>query len=161
MEKETEKIRRELNITTDPDEKERLLRELAEKERSMKNMLNDEKRLQESKLEERRKKKAALMELRKMKLDLKALKQANQQEIDLNTKKFDEQIASMEEAGDKYVDKEVRNLLSHNGPGKEQALVLINETQDELLSKKLKILMSKQFFDLSKYLSSLQAEIGM
>jgi len=46
--------------------------------------------------------------------------------------------------------------MNHTGPGKERALVLINETGDDLLAKKLKILMSKQFFDLSKYLGTLQ-----
>ena len=67
----------------------------------------------------------------------------------------------MESVADTHIDKEVRQVMGHSGPGKEQALVLINETQDDMLAKKLKILMSKQFFDLSKYLATLQAEIAI
>ena len=48
-----------------------------------------------------------------------------------------------------------------SGAGKEQALIMVNEAHDDLLAKKLKILMSKQFFDLSKYLVSLQSELAM
>jgi len=32
---------------------------------------------------------------------------------------------------------------------------LINEVEDDLLAKKLKILMSKEFFDLTKYLGTM------
>ena len=51
--------------------------------------------------------------------------------------------------------------MNHEGPNKEQALVLINEVEDDLLARKIKVLMSKQFFDLTKYLGTLQSEAGM
>ena len=37
----------------------------------------------------------------------------------------------------------------------EQALVMVNEAYDDLLDRKLRILMSKQFADLTKYLGSM------
>lgn len=52
-------------------------------------------------------------------------------------------------------------MMKYEGPNKEQALILINEVEDDLLAKKLKVLMSKQFFDLTKYLGTLQTEVGM
>lgn len=51
--------------------------------------------------------------------------------------------------------------MNHEGPNKEQALILINEVEDELLTRKLKILMSKQFFDLTKYLGTMQSQLGL
>lgn len=59
------------------------------------------------------------------------------------------------------LEREVRNILVRVGPGKEQALILVNEAQDDLLERKLKILMSKQFNDLTKYLGSMQNKLAM
>jgi len=41
------------------------------------------------------------------------------------------------------LEREVRSILARVGPGKEQALIVVNEAQDDLLERKLKILMSK------------------
>ena len=70
----------------------------------------------------------------------------------------------MDEHHTRTLDKETRVILGAtgaSGAGKEQALIMVNEAHDDLLAKKLKILMSKQFFDLSKYLVSLQSELAM
>lgn len=59
------------------------------------------------------------------------------------------------------LEREVRNILARVGPGKEQALIVVNEAQDDLLERKLKILMSKQFNDLTKFLGSAQNKLAM
>lgn len=51
---------------------------------------------------------------------------------------------------------EVKTFMRPDQKNKEQCLILISETNDELLQKKLKLLSSKQFFDLSKLLNTLQ-----
>jgi len=45
--------------------------------------------------------------------------------------------------------------MSHSGKGKEKGLIMVNEAHDDLLKRKLKILMSKQFSDLTKYLGTM------
>ena len=67
----------------------------------------------------------------------------------------------MDDAVNTELEKQIRLLMNHEGPNKEQALILINEVEDELLAKKLKILMSKQFFDLTKYLGTMQGQLGL
>lgn len=62
---------------------------------------------------------------------------------------------------DKDLDREVRTIVTRVGPGKEQALIVVNEAHDDLLERKLKILMSKQFGDLTKYLGSMQNKVTM
>jgi len=85
----------------------------------------------------------------------------NQKEVDTIQNKFDKQVGDMQRTVDKDLDKVINGLLSHQGPGKEKALVMVNEAYDDLLKRKLKILMSKQFSDLTKYLGTMQSQVAM
>ena len=67
----------------------------------------------------------------------------------------------MDKHVEKDLEREVRTILTRVGPGKEQALIIVNEAHDDLLERKLKILMSKQFSDLTKYLGSMQNKLAM
>ena len=42
-----------------------------------------------------------------------------------------------------------------NGGKPEQALILVNEAGDDMLKKRLKMLINKQFFELEKYLGTM------
>lgn len=70
-------------------------------------------------------------------------------------------MEGMDKLTEKELDKEVRNIITRVGPGKEQALIVVNEAHDDLLERKLKILMSKQFGDLTKYLGSMHNKLAM
>jgi len=61
----------------------------------------------------------------------------------------------MERIVDKEIDKNTSILLDPAYANKEQALVLINEAHDDLLERKIKVLMSKQFYDMTKSLGTL------
>jgi len=61
----------------------------------------------------------------------------------------------MHKRADKELDSEFKKI--EKGSKKEQALILTNETNDELFKRKMKMLMSKEFFELSKYLGGLHA----
>ena len=67
----------------------------------------------------------------------------------------------MDKLTDKELDREVRSIVTRVGSGKEQALIVVNEAHDDLLERKLKILISKQFGDLTKYLGSMQNKLSM
>ncbi len=94
-------------------------------------------------LDQKRKKRAQLMQIEKMKIEAKQLDEINLKEIELNQKKFEDQMSKMDDAVNSELEKQIRTLMNHEGPNKEQALILINEVEDDLLAKKLKILMSK------------------
>ena len=67
----------------------------------------------------------------------------------------------MDKLTDKELDREVRSIVTRVGSGKEQALIVVNEAHDDLLERKLKILISKQFGDLTKYLGSMHNKLSM
>jgi len=75
--------------------------------------------------------------------------------------KFLGQMEAMDKHTEKELDREIRSISTRIGPGKEQALIVVNEAHDDLLERKLKILMSKQFGDLTKYLGSMQNQLMM
>jgi len=116
---------------------------------------------QNEKLNQRRKVKADRMQIKKLRIERDQLEAVSQKEIELNQQKFDKQITEMEKVVEKEIDRDVQTHFNQSGPGKEQALVLVNEVYDDLHIRKLKVLMSKQFFDLSKSLAALQSFVGM
>lgn len=75
--------------------------------------------------------------------------------------KFTKQMDDMDRLVEKELDREVRSIITRVGPGKEQALIVVNEAHDDALQRKLKILMSKQFHDLTKYLGSMHSKLAM
>jgi hypothetical protein len=66
----------------------------------------------------------------------------------------------MTETSNSLLTKEIREFLTPDQDNKEQSLVMISEINDELLKRILKMLQSKQFFDLSKHLQMLQQQIA-
>jgi hypothetical protein len=66
----------------------------------------------------------------------------------------------MSDASNTLMNKEIKPFLQNDYPNKEQAIVMIAEINDELLKRILKMLQSKQFFDLSKHLQCLQQQIA-
>lgn len=65
----------------------------------------------------------------------------------------------MHKRADKELDNEFKKI--EKGNKKEQAMILANEANDEMQKRKMKMLMSKEFFELSKYLGGLHARQGM
>jgi hypothetical protein len=102
-----------------------------------------------------------MMELRKLKIERDQLDEVNAKEIEINQKKFDKQIGEIEKKGCDELDKQLRNTMTRNVSGNEKGLILIDQSHDELLARKGKILVSKQFFELSKYLATLQQQIAL
>ena len=89
-----------------------------------------------------------------MRIEMDQLADISEKELALNTKKFLAQLEDMDKATNANLTKEVKDFLRPDQKNKEQALILISETNDEILQKKLKLLNSKQFFDLSKLMST-------
>lgn len=96
-----------------------------------------------------------------MQIEAKQLEDFNNKEVETLQNKFDNQIDDMDKQLNKQLDKEILIMVSHSGKGKEKGLIMVNEAHDDLLKRKLKILMSKQFSDLTKYLGTMQNQVSM
>lgn len=116
---------------------------------------------QNEKLNRRRKIKADRMQIKKLRIERDQLEAVNTKEIELNQQKFGKQVQEMERVVSKELERDIASLTEPGSSNKEQALVLINEVHDDLTHRKLKLLMSKQFYDLTKYLGTLQSTVGM
>lgn len=128
----------------------------------MQREIEEEKRNQTVLLDERRRRKADRMQIRKMRIEMDQLTEISEKELALNTKKFTQQLDAMDKVTNSNLTKEVKDFLMRpEQNNREQALILISETNDEILNKKLKLLNSKQFFDLSKLMSTLQQQIAL
>lgn len=96
-----------------------------------------------------------------MEIEAKQLDDMNEKEVETLQNKFDKQMDEMDKQLNKELDREITILVSHSGSGKEKGLIMVNEAHDDLLKRKLKILISKQFSDLTKYLGTMQNQVSM
>lgn len=111
-------------------------------------------------LEERRRRKADRMAIRKMRIEHDQLEDVLNKELSLNNNKFTQQVENMSNTSNELMNKEIKSFFHPEHTNQEQSLILISEINDELLSRILKMLQSKQFFDLSKHLQCLQQQIA-
>lgn len=138
----------------DPDEKTALMEQLAKLDRDLQRQREEDGKNQDRDLEAKKARRKALMAIKKMKIEAKQIDAKNAKEIEINQKKFDDQIDAMNEHQKKQLANQVRSQLAETG-GREQALIMIDQAHNDLLEQKYKVLKSKQFFDLSKNLNAL------
>lgn len=162
QDREDEKMNlaRKISGEQDPNEKNRLMKELSEADERLKREIEEELRNQDKILDERRRRKADRMAIRKMRIEHDQLTDVLTKELNLNTSKFKEQINAMSETSNQLMNQQVKEFLHPDHTNKEQSLILISEINDQLLERLLKMLQSKQFFDLSKHLQCLQQQIA-
>lgn len=135
--------------------------QLSELESSLARQMAADLANQDRDLDAKRKKRLELLQLKKMQIEADQIDELNKKEVETINNKFLQQVDNMDKHLDKDLDREVRTIVTRVGPGKEQALIVVNEAHDDLLERKLKILMSKQFSDLTKYLGSMQNKVTM
>lgn len=128
------------------------MEKLALADKQLQRDLDEESKAQGVILEERRRRKADRMAIRKMRIEHDQLEDVLNKELNMNNNKFKAQVDMMSEASNTLMNKEIKPFLQNDYPNKEQAIVMIAEINDELLKRILKMLQSKQFFDLSKHL---------
>ena len=110
--------------------------------------------------EERKRRKADRMVIRKMRIEHDQLEDVLKKELMMSDAKLKQQIEAMSDMANALLNKQIKQILTPEQTNPEQALVLISEVNDELLRRIMKILQSKQFFDLSKHLQCLQQQIA-
>lgn len=162
MDDEKAKLNKLIVGAASDEEKKALMEQLANIDKNIARELDEEKRYQERLLDERKRRKAERMAIRKMRIESAQVEELTDKEIALNNKKFMQQMTDIQEQTEKGLDREIRMVMdtTEAGGDNEQGLVLIAETYDEVIARKLKILHSKQFFDLSKYLGTLHTQVG-
>lgn len=74
-------------------------------------------------------------------------------ETELLQRKYDKLMAQHTESFEKDLQSQIGLLERRGNPDK--AVLLINQTSNDMLEKKLRLLINKQFFELEKYLGTL------
>ena len=161
LEEQKEALRKKIDGHDDPSEKEKLMAQLNDLEASLAAQMDHDRQNQNKDLEAKRKKRQELLNLKKMQIEADQIDELNKKEVETLNNKFLDQMGQMDKHTEKELDREVKTITTRVGPGKEQALIVVNEAHDDLLERKLKILMSKQFGDLTKYLGSMQNKLAM
>ena len=82
-----------------------------------------------------------------------------QKETELLQKKYDSLMQSHAGAFDKDMNSALQQLERRGAA--DQAILLINQTSNDLLEKKLRLLISKQFFEVEKYLGTLYNQTAL
>lgn len=85
-------LQRRINECEDPDEKEKLIKQLSEADARIKKELAEEQRNQDVILDERRRRKADRMAIRKMRIEHDQLEDILAKELTMNNNKFNHQI---------------------------------------------------------------------
>lgn len=129
--------------------------QLNETDKRIQKEIEEEQHSQKVILEERRRRKADRMAIRKMRIEHDQLEDILNKELSMNNTKFTTQVEDMSNTSNELMNKEIKTFLHPEYTNKEQSLILISEVNDELLMRILKMLQSKQFFDLSKHLQCL------
>ena len=161
LEEQKEALRKKIDGHDDPTEKEKLMAQLNDLEANLAAQMEHDRQNQNKDLEAKRKKRQELLNLKKMQIEADQIDELNKKEVETLNNKFLDQMGQMDKHTEKELDREVKTITTRVGPGKEQALIVVNEAHDDLLERKLKILMSKQFGDLTKYLGSMQNKLAM
>ena len=154
-EEEKRTLHQKIAQEADPDQKQRLMDELAQTDKRIQREIIEEQKNQDKILEERRRRKADRMAIRKMRIEHDQLEDVLTKELQMNNNKFQAQVQTMTDTSNDLMNKEIKTFLNPDHKNKEQALLLIDEINDKLLDRTLKMLQSKQFFDLSKHLQCL------
>lgn len=92
------------------------------------------------------------MAIRKMRIEHDQLEDILNKELTMNNNKFKSSIEQMSNTSNELMNSRIKEYLYPEHTNKEQSLVLVSEINDQLLERILKMLQSKQFFDLSKHL---------
>ena len=119
--------------------------------------LKQDRLLEEKKMSRQNRKK-----IREMEIAAKQLGQLKDKEIDLLNKKYQTEVQTQEAKTQKELANAIKTYEQRaDGQKKEEALILVNEIHDDLLKKKLKLLVNKQFFELEKNLGTLYTQNAM
>lgn len=84
-------------------------------------------------LDAKRKKRSELLVLKKMQIEANQIDEMNRKEVETINNKFLQQVNDMDRHLEKDLDRETRTIITRVGPGKEEALIVVNESYDDLL----------------------------
>ena len=119
LQDQKEQLRLKLDGQVDPAEKDRMMAELKECEKNLAAQIAADRANQDKNLEEKRKRRAELLQLKKMQIEVGQVDELNAKEVETMNTKFLDQMDQMDKHTEKDLEREVRNILTRVGPGKE------------------------------------------
>ena len=160
LKEEREKYARKIEGTMDENERQRLIQEMKDREKQIENEIENDRLRQERTLQERRQNRLNKKKIKEMEIDAKNLNELQKREMELKQKHFNEELATFNKNLEQEVGKLLNQIEKHQDK-QDQTLMVVQESADEALKKKMKMLINKQFFELSKYLGGLYQDLAM
>jgi len=100
-----------------------------------------------------------MKKVKEIEVEQKHLEEQRKKEVDLLQKKYDHLIDKHHESFEVDVQKAVK---SYERKGQvDKAVLLVNQATNDLLEKRLRLLINKQFFELEKYLGTLYNQLAL
>lgn len=121
--------------------------------------MENERLRQERLLEERRANRKNMRKIKEIELDRKHMAEAANKEAELLQKKYDGLMEKHANTFEKEMGTALTSLEKRGNADK--AILLVNQSSNDLLEKKLRLLINKQFFELEKYLGTLYNQTAL
>lgn len=93
--------------------------QLNELEKNLSQQMHADRQNQDRNFEEKRKKRAELLALKRMQIEANQIDDLNKKDLETMNNKFLGQMDAMDKHTEKELDREVRNIVTRVGPGKE------------------------------------------
>ena len=134
-------------------DRKKLIEESAKLDKKLEEQIMDERLRQDRLLEDKRKNRKNLKKVKEIELEHKQMEEIAKRESEMLQNKYDKLMADHSQSFENDVNKAIKSY-EKNGHA-DKALLLVNQASNELLEKKLRMLINKQFFELEKYLGTL------
>ena len=140
-------------------ERKKLIQDSKMMEQRMEDEIQNERLRQERILEEKKNNRKNMRKVKEIDLEQKQMGEMAKKETELLQRKYDKLMQQHAENFDKEINSNLQALERRGNADK--GLLLINQTSNEMLEKKLRLLINKQFFELEKYLGTLYNQTAM
>eukprot|EP00347_Sterkiella_histriomuscorum_P005935 403354701 len=161
LQKQRDDYANKIKAATSQEERTKLMKESDKMQRKIQEEINNEQLKQERMLEEKKMNRQSRRKIKEMEIDASHLSKIAEKEMELLNKKFNKQDQEQEKVFDQELQNTVNKMQNQKDGKSEQALIMVNEAGDDMLKKRLKMLINKQFFELQKYLGALYTQSAM
>ena len=143
----------QIGQATNEKDRKKLIADSKLMEQRLEDEMNNERLRQERLLEEKKASRRNQRKVKEIEIEQKQMGELAKKETELLQRKYDKLMVSHADSFDKEMGTALHALEKRGNADK--AILLVNQTSNDLLEKKLRLLINKQFFELEKYLGTL------
>ncbi len=159
FQKQRDELAKQLAQAKTDDVRKRLLNEQRQLDKRIEDLMNNERLHQDQVLEEKRKQRMNLKKVKEIEIEKRHMEEQAKKETEILQKKYDKIVGDQAQQFDLEVQKAIKPFEREGQIDK--AILVINQSSNELMEKKLRLLINKQFFELEKYLGTLYNQLAL